>query len=130
MRGSPTLVEIGWFPKVASYDMLGEQPYYSIPAEARKALLKHFSNFIFVSKLFTFIFRCFSRLFSTNDSANTCHYGYQLLNDTAGIPGVSMIKLFNSKMMNILINLRFRLRITPFSIHLKKCLVVRGIYVM
>ena len=30
------LVDIGWYPKIASYDMLGAQPHYSIPGKAQK----------------------------------------------------------------------------------------------
>ena len=29
-----TLVNIGWYPKVTSYNMLGEQPHYFIPGGA------------------------------------------------------------------------------------------------
>ena len=31
---SAILVNIGWYPKVASYDLLGEQPHYSTLGEA------------------------------------------------------------------------------------------------
>ena len=34
-EGYPTLVNIGWYPKVPFCNMLGEQPHYSIPGEAQ-----------------------------------------------------------------------------------------------
>ena len=37
---SPTLVNVGWYPKVASCDMLGERPHYSIPGEALQNLMQ------------------------------------------------------------------------------------------
>ena len=39
-EASPILVNIGWYQIVASYDMLGKQPHFSMPAEAQVLTIK------------------------------------------------------------------------------------------